>query len=329
MESDTAGLRLVLCRPQGGLTDMLSRIGACLSYADRFDRTVIVETDFAGAHFFRDRFDRYFISHDHKLILNSAPYISLFDLMECEPSQFTGRVTAYSSEYNRDLNALAEVGTGVVTQFSFRKKYRAPLLLHHAVGGSIRKAAVALRRLSITPDVLAVFEERKARIGSNYSGIHIRHTDYNTDYRDNVLKLKNDIKGNVYVATDNRDVLAYCKEVFGSERVYNFSTFPDQAGQALHGNSSLDPWQCNLDALVDLLLLASAKDFYFFQLTGQRRAKPAYSGFSLLVQLLRNNKSLLDNFVHSDTRNVWAHLRVKCRKSTYRLAGVWSWQRKT
>jgi hypothetical protein len=323
MEPDTADLRLVLCRPQGGLTDMLSRIGACLSYADRFDRTVIVETDFADAHFFRDRFDRYFVSHDRQLILNSTPYADMFDTLPCEPSELTGRITSYSTEYSRPLNALTEVGTGLITQFNFRKNYRVPLLLHHAVGGSIRKAAVALRRLSITPEVLDIYEKRKATIGGSYSGIHIRHTDYNTDYRERALKLKDDIKGKIYVATDNRDVLAYCKEVFGPERVYNFSTFPDEAGQALHGNASLDPWQCNLDALVDLLLLASAENFYFFQLTEQRRAKPAYSGFSLLVQLLHTNKRLLRSLTYSDSRDTWSDLRIKCRKSAYRFSGVW------
>jgi hypothetical protein len=325
MEPDTAGLRLILCRPQGGLTDMLSRIGACLSYADRFDRTVIVETDFADAHFFRDRFDRYFISHDDKLILNPAPYVGMFDALPCEPSELAGRVTSYSTEYSQPLNALTEVGTGLITQFNFRKNHQVPLLLHHAVGGSIRKAAVALRRLSITPEVLDVYEKRKEKIGDSYSAVHIRHTDYNTNYREHVLKLKDEIEGKVYVATDNRDVLAYCKEVLGSERVYNFSTFPVEAGQALHGNSSLDPWQCNLDALVDLLLLASARNFYFFQLTEQRGAKPAYSGFSLLVQLLHTNKRLLRSLTYSDSRDTWSDLRMKCRKSTYRLSGVWTW----
>jgi hypothetical protein len=37
--------RLLVCRPQGGLKDMLCQIEQCCRYAERFDRTVLVETD--------------------------------------------------------------------------------------------------------------------------------------------------------------------------------------------------------------------------------------------------------------------------------------------
>ncbi len=88
-------VRLLLCRPQAGLTDILSQIGKCLRYADRFNRTVIVEMDFKGAVHFRDDFGVYFTSHDPRLVLSSRAFTSQFDRLVAFPSNLTGRINSY------------------------------------------------------------------------------------------------------------------------------------------------------------------------------------------------------------------------------------------
>src|SRR5947209_3468047 len=63
--------RLLLCRPQGGLNDMLCQIEKCCQYADRVGRTVIVDTDYARSApaTFKDHLSKYFVSLRVGLVL--------------------------------------------------------------------------------------------------------------------------------------------------------------------------------------------------------------------------------------------------------------------
>ena len=61
--------RLLLCRPQGGLNDMLCQVEACCRYGERSGRSVIVDTNYAGSTYFRDDLRNYFRSRHGKLIL--------------------------------------------------------------------------------------------------------------------------------------------------------------------------------------------------------------------------------------------------------------------
>lgn len=63
--------RLLLCRPLGGLNDILCQIESCCRYAERFGRTVVVETDFHCTKSFRDDFSRYFVSLQDRLVLSA------------------------------------------------------------------------------------------------------------------------------------------------------------------------------------------------------------------------------------------------------------------
>jgi hypothetical protein len=314
--------RLLLCRPQGGLTDMLSRVGACCRYADTENRLVIVETDFARAENFRDDFCRYFISHDADLVLTSRDYAKDFDSFDVEPVGFKTRVNDYRVEYNRSLSALAEVGSGLIPSFDLKQKFNAPLLLYHAVGGGLRKAEIVMRRISISPFVLHTLNERLARIGGSYSSVHIRHTDYSTDYKDRILALRPQIVGSLYVATDNREVLDFCREVFGAERVFNFSVFPAVAGEPIHDNLKMDPRQSNLDAICDLLILAMAKSYHFFPISNSPGGGLGYSGFSRLAELLHKDKKLLQQFTHAEEFGFGARLRLRWRKMMYGFYGL-------
>jgi hypothetical protein len=301
---------------------MFSRIGACCRYADRQHRLVIVETDFPGSLYFRDDFGRYFISHDPNLVLSSRHYVSQFDCFDVEPAAFKERVNQYKVDYNNDVSALAEVGTALIPRFDLNRKHDAPLLLYHSVGGGLRKAEIALRRISISSMVLQALNERLARIGGSYTSIHIRHTDYSTEYRQRISILRTKILGPVYVATDNREALEFCRQVFGNDRVFNFTVLPDVAGEAIHDNVKLNAQQSNVDSICDLLLLAIAKTYYFFPIANSTLDGPAYSGFSKLAELLHTDKALLRQFMDVDTFDWRARMRLRLRKVFYRSGSL-------
>jgi hypothetical protein len=173
--------------------------------------------------------------------------------------------------------------------------YSENLLVHHACGWEKNTSLRALSRLKVKRGISKELSRRLALIGSSYSAIHIRDTDYKTSYRAKVLKMKKAIRGPVFVATDNREALEFCRSVFGHEQTFSFSKLPDQAGRPLHYFQDLsEAYIRNLDSLVDLLMLALSEHYYFFPIygTSDKRA-PMYSGFSMLAYELRRRPHVL------------------------------------
>ena len=314
--------RFILCRPQAGLTDIISRIGNCVRYGDRFNRFVIVDTNFGGAVHFRDEFSNYFVSHDNDLILTSKDHVAQFDHLATYPHSFTGRINSYRASYDNSKSAYADLETGEITNFDFTKNYSEPLLLSHASGGGMRKAKIALRRLSLSELLRKEVELRLARIGGVYSSIHIRNSDFTTDYEAHVKELQQRNSGLIYVATDNLKALNFCRELFGANRVFNFSTLPQDAGNPIHSNTLLDARAHNIDAICDLILLASAKTYYFFPLSNPHLTGAKYSGYSKLAEALHNDKVLLRQFIRADAFGTVARMRLKMRKVLYRGLGL-------
>jgi hypothetical protein len=296
-----AETRILLCRPQGGLNDILSEIGKCLSYARRFDRLVIVETDYVNLTHFNDRFETYFKSTDPRLILDAADFSALFDQLRAHPEFIHGRVNGYRDRINL-VGVDDETGRHVT--FDFTQDYEAPLIVHHANGQQKgRNAMIALQSLALSDALKAQLKNRMERLGPEYSAIHIRHTDYKTDYKNRIERLKLKNTGPVFIATDNRAVLDYCTSFFGEARVFSLSHLPDDGGAPLHYSRSAEgARQRNSDAVLDLFTLTLATDYYFFpRLSGRWQMRPSYSGFSVLADRLRHAPRLLSRIVKCET----------------------------
>src|SRR6201995_4369148 len=103
----TAG-RLVLCRPQGGLNDILCQIEWVCCYAERHGRAVVIDTDYAHANSFRDRFSDYFVSGQRNLILNAAPIAATLEQLAVFPPHLAGRMTRYETRYDRQRSTFVE-----------------------------------------------------------------------------------------------------------------------------------------------------------------------------------------------------------------------------
>ena len=290
---------------------MLSQIGKCCNYADRFKRKVIVETDFTHATYFKDDFSRYFISHDPALVLSSAEFKHKFDALTVEPKSFSGRVTTYQVDGSALLSN-ANISTGLVPKFNLKQDYQAQLLLHHSLGGGIKMQLLALRRMSVTPLVMKCIAERRAKIGDAFTGIHIRNTDYRTDYQNHLRSLVGKISGPIFLATDSVEVLAFGREIFSGHKVYNFSSLPTD-GQPLHTNRTTNIEDANLDAIADLFLLTLASKFYFFPIV-PNGSTTVYSGFSKLADHLQRNPGLRDKLLYQAHRGWIDDFRLRFKK---------------
>ena len=289
--------RILLCRPQGGLTDMISQIGKCCRYGDRYGRLVVVDTDFAGAINFRAPFSDYFVSHDRNLVLSSQG-LGLDDITST-------------------LRADDEP-----SGFDFEKDSAEPVLVHHSMGGGLRKVRIALGRLSVSHVVRQEVAKRMAVIGGPYAAVHIRHTDYATDYQQRLEALQKSVGLPLFVATDNRAVLADAISIFGPGNVFSFSTLPEQAGQPAHTDTRLDAKTGNLDALCDLIMLAVASDYHMMPILQTAGQAWNYSGFSRFADMLHRDIALRRHFVGAEPPGITFRTRLRLRKWAYRAAGI-------
>ncbi len=292
--------RYLLCRPEGGLNDILSEIGKCISYGKKFGRCVIVETNSKHHFHFKDVFGKYFNSLNQDLILDSIPHVHNFNGMSVQPACLAGHVTHYSSD------EIATLARGEFLSFDFSRDFSEELLVHHSNGQIKRRnALIALSQLSLKQSLVDELEACLAVLGNDYHAFHIRHTDHKTDYEGRVLALAPSIKGRIFLGTDNKSVVKFFHEVFGKDRVITFSKMPDKAGIAAHyGNVGEDIWIRNRDAIVDLLIIAMANHYHFFSReSGKRRVFAAYSGYSILAARLRSAPQIMRSLLPVELHN--------------------------
>lgn len=317
--------RLLLCRPQAGLTDTLCQIGKCLRYADKFGRKIVVEMDFPGAVHFRDDFSIYFTSHDSRLILSSKGFRPQFDNLQAFPSSLSGRVNSYVGVWKKKFENIVDAADDQLLSFDFRKNYTQPLLVHHAAGGGMRNVKVALRRLSVTKLIQDEVRLRTALIGGPYTSLHIRYTDYVTDFQDRLLELKEKISGPIFLATDNRKALEICQKLFGKKRVFSFAKFPKVDGQPIHSDMKMNAKTSNVDAICDVIMLATAKTYYFFPLIATHRKWVNFSSFSEFAQMLHSDEQLLKHFLGVQKFSAVARVKFRFLKFCRQVKGsIWS-----
>lgn len=123
-----------MCRPQGGLNDMLTQIENCCRYACKTGRKVVVDTNYQYASHWRDSFERYFVSQELDLLLDVDEVKERLSTMSVFPHQLQGRLDLYKPS-SSPATGLIDSESGVPLTFDFSKSYKQQLLLHHRYGG--------------------------------------------------------------------------------------------------------------------------------------------------------------------------------------------------
>ena len=281
--------RYLLCRPVGGLNDILCQVERCCRYAEAFDRTVVVDTNFARTRFFRDEFDRYFVSRDARLVLSARAMGPAVADGSVRPAVMRGRLDDYRLRHDDASGLMLDAATGVPLTFDFARDHDEHVLLHHQHGGG-EASAQGLSRLTIARPLADELARRWAAIGPGYDAIHVRHTDYRSNYRDAIGALREAASDRLFVATDNGAVLRAFQQALGRGRVYSFSLLGFMPGEPIH-TLILDEertYQRNGDAVLDLLMLALARDLYLLPV--ENNPHGAHSGYSMLARSLHEDQ---------------------------------------
>jgi hypothetical protein len=293
--------RVILCRPQGGLNDVLCQIERVCRYAEQFDRTVIVDTNQRSTRAIKDDFSRYFVSTQQRVLLGLTNVRFEPKNVGVVPHFLAGNFFDYDAYYDNDHENYAEKNTRQLITFDFTRDYAEPILIHHACGRIHGASVAALSRLRLQDSLCSELAKRLNLVGQNYDAVHIRNTDYKTNYPHFLEQLKGQAAladcERLFVATDDIACLEYCRNFFRDIKIFSFSRLPQESGRPVHWLSETDDnYERNKDAILDLLMLALSRKFIFFEINDAKYGTK-YSGFSILARDLRNSKSILDQLL--------------------------------
>lgn len=290
----SASPRYLLCRPRGGLNDTLCQIERCWDYAERYGRTLIVDTSRSGlllpcSEFFTPvAGDAIFSLSDHRLA-----GIDL-DSMDCRPALLQGRTTAQVIPRRRRIRTAD--GTRAQTSFDFSRDHAETLLIHEDYGGSFASQKF-LNRVRFADAVATEIRAALAELGSVDAAIHLRNTDYKTPLDNFFGEVKPKLAGRrVLICCDDPATIARVRQSLDGSEVVTATEIVDKGGQPLHNprayQEDAERRRASVNSLIDLCALATAPELYVVQLNFG-----AYSGFSELAVFLSQNPGVLNTLL--------------------------------
>jgi hypothetical protein len=279
----------LLCRPQGGINDILCCIERCWGYAEQFNRRLFIDCRQSGI---RDDFWKYFRPRGCEKHLAFDLDYDVFDRVDTLPKHIRGRVSTLHTEYSMTQGGFTDIVSDALVTFEMSSKHDTSLLVHEqGWTGGLFTSPELLSRLRFSPLVQKDIKARLASLPEKYVGIHIRNTDYTTDYQSLISNAKNALTGrDVLICSDDLDVIKYAKSELVDSRITRLSTFEGNAQSRLHYRQLGDlQYMGNIEALVDLCALALSEMLLF----GNVREANRPSGFSMLSHYLNQHKHVV------------------------------------
>lgn len=279
--------KVIFCRPRGGLNDILCQIHKCRIYAIKSNRELWVDTSRSGFH---DCFSNYF--EPTKDFYFGSPVGNICNDNSCFPKFLAHKLDSYELVYDMSVKNYVEKDTRIPLTFNFNSYYPETILIHEQCGGGVESIRT-LNLLNLKPVIKHKIKSIIDNLGE-YDSVHIRNTDLTTDYESFFDKIKDKIKGRVVVCTDDFICQQYSTDFWG-DKLTLLHSIPDTNGEPLHMAkfNKEDRYRLNVEVLIDLLVLASAKNFYKCK-TNQGRL----SGFAKLVELLRSNPRFIKRLLN-------------------------------
>ncbi|MCP5000227.1 MAG: hypothetical protein GY933_16190 [Hyphomicrobiales bacterium] len=146
----------------------------------------------------------------------------------------------------------------------------------------------------------AIISDRLKSMDPNYTAIHVRNTDYKTDFQSFFKRIVKKTNGEqLLVCSDDAGVLDAAREYFVAARIITVSQPPRSGGRPLHDidtyASGEEMKESAIDSLVDLIALGNAPRLYVTSVTLGN-----LSGFSGLAAFLCDHKELIGRLLGHD-----------------------------
>ncbi|WP_419911895.1 hypothetical protein [Hoeflea sp.] len=298
----------LLCRPRGGLNDLLCQVESCWQYAERFDRTLVVDTCRSRLNgSFSDFFEPQKTS-DSVVFDLTGNVLETLNRSTCFPPTVQGRLESYESVFTGERNYV-ESGSSDRLTFDFTKRLPQAVLVHEQCGGGTASFQL-LSRLKLSAELQSIARTVLAGLDFEYVAVHVRNTNYKTEYQSLFRTIARRVSGKkLLVCSDDLDLIGYAKSYFTVSDVFSVSDLPQYKELLLHGQSALadksQPRSMAIMSILDLLMLANANSLYY------ANVKDGFpSGFSRLAAYLCDNKNVLgkllgtpENFVAVSSSN--------------------------
>ena len=324
------------------MVDNLAVITLCLEYAIKEKRTIVFDTIHAAG--FRDSFYHYFELRDKNntdIILSLSPELTqqlnatyiyphelnlsktgrrvrkkfprLYHRFHC----LIGRVWKDKNPLARDFvwsnerECVVDKETLTPLRYSLNKSHSATTLLYCGSRGfgplenfkSVRTLAASLR---FTPKLTAAIKKAIAPYQNTpYSAIHVRHTDFQSSYRQYFKQIRSQVAGKrLLVCSDSREVLSFAKDYFTDSDVFNTDSYASPtAGKSIHrykeaiakrlGKSLFD---LNTEAFIDLYALSGAENLFVAPLCNATNGA-VIGDYSKMAMYLQQNQDLRTRFL--------------------------------
>ncbi len=290
-------MRYLLCRPIGGLNDILNQVARCFEYSRITSRTLVIDTNYVYSTHFQLNFKDIFIQFGSENAFYTPSEVKFRDSSSTMPVCLPGPNYQYEVEDIAGLG-LCVKGTNEVLSFDFSLDYSQDVLIHHAYGGG-KFGINALARLDLAKDLKVQLQTRLEKINFDldFIGVHIRNTDYKSDYETFLNDLSKNALKKLFLATDSLEVLNYATRVFSEDRVISFTRFSQSKDNICLHNSvdRANAYDRAIDAMSDLIFLSLSKEFYACPLSDGQGAQ--WSGFSILAYHLRQRPDVLSRFL--------------------------------
>lgn len=209
--------KIVFCRPCGGLNDMFVQMQKCRKYALTYDRKLYIDGLRGG---FLDSFSNYFISPE-------GVYLEGFDdfsqyYFNCYPACLKNDVINYEAKWSGEKRQYVYAVANELITFDFSKPYEEDILVHEQCGGGFGADIFEWLRLNekIRIYIVGILEKF-----GEYDAMHVRNTDYKTDYKAFFESIKDKLARRIVLCTDDLQCQIYAKSFFG-DRLYVVTELP-------------------------------------------------------------------------------------------------------
>jgi hypothetical protein len=296
--------KFVLCLPCGGFNDMLCQIEKCVRYARSNQRVLLLDTSYSGLH---DDIRNYFtlafaceVAHPE-----DYGYKTRVDAGDLVISQ-----TGNAEDIRLRLDDENRVGDQI------KRPSEETLVVHYSPGGG-DLAIKSLEKMHPLDLVQKGILSGLPVTDRPYIAIHIRNTDYRTDYEKAFSALEDKVRGKtVVLCSDDERSVSYFVETYSDICDVQLSKSDRSSdGRPLHGDVVGDVFANNISMLTDLFTLAFAERLYMVDTQNTKR-----SGFSVLAaHMLRRLSGLNtgDPFSWNSRIQVW--IRSLSRGAMFRV----------
>jgi hypothetical protein len=247
--------KLLLCKPHGGLNDILCQIEKCLKYALAYDRELYIDGSHSG---FLDSFENYFaVPAEGGIYFKNIDFLTPpFDVY---PHCLSDNITTFKWKFDLTIQRAVHIPTDTVLSFDFDKSYTEQILVHEQGGGG-DNSINAFEKLMLKENIRLHISKIIENLGE-YDAIHVRHSDYKTDYENFFSDISDKLGDKIVLCTDSYECQVYAKSLW-KERLQIVTNIPNTQGKPLHNNRNLDRFAVNLDTLTDLFVLACSKNLH-------------------------------------------------------------------